>query len=120
MPSLMKTRKAYLKGFGDDIRMDFGLDKCAKATFKRGKLAKTENIELDVGTTIQDLEQEGTYKYLGVNEGDGIQHAKMKEKIQRSITVEFAWCSNPNLMLSTELTQSTLLPSQSSLIVSTS
>ena len=61
-----------VKGFSDDIRMDFGLDKCAKATFKRGKLAKTENIELDVGTTIQDLEQEGTYKYLGVNEGDRI------------------------------------------------
>lgn len=72
-----------VKGFSDDIRMDFGLDKCAKATFKRGKLAKTENIELDVGTTIQDLEQEGTYKYLGVNEGDGIQHAKMKEKIRK-------------------------------------
>lgn len=47
-----------VKGFSDDIRMEFGLDKCAKATFKRGKLAKTENIELDVGSTIQDLEQE--------------------------------------------------------------
>ena len=32
-----------VKGFGDDIRMDFGLDKCAKATFKWGKLAKPEN-----------------------------------------------------------------------------
>ena len=72
-----------VKGFSDDIRMEFGLDKCAKATFKRGKLAKTENIELDIDTTIQDLEQEGTYKYLGVNEGDGIQHAKMKEKIRK-------------------------------------
>ena len=72
-----------VKGFSDDIRMELGLDKCAKATFKRGKLAKNENIELDVGTTIQDLEQEGTYKYLGLNEGDGIQHAKMKEKIRK-------------------------------------
>ena len=72
-----------VKGFSDDIRMEFGLDKCAKATFKRGKLAKTENIELDIDTTIQDLEQEGTCKYLGVNEGDGIQHAKMKEKIRK-------------------------------------
>jgi len=72
-----------IKVFSDDIRMEFGLDKCAKATFKRGKLAKTENIELDFGTTIEDLEREGTYKYLGVNEGDGIQHAKMKEKIRK-------------------------------------
>ena len=30
--------------------------------------------------TIQDLEQEGTYKYLGVNEGNGI---KMKDKIRK-------------------------------------
>ena len=73
-----------LKGFSDDIRMEFGLDKCAKATFKRSKLRKTENIELDVGTTIQDLEQEGTYKYLGVNEGDGIQHAKMIRLVLKS------------------------------------
>ena len=70
-----------VKVFNDDIRMEFGLDKCAKAAFKRGKLAYIENMELDVGTTLQDLEQESTYKYLGVNEGDGIQHAKMKEKI---------------------------------------
>ena len=36
-----------------------------------------------IHTTIQQLEQEGTYKYLAVNEGDGIQHAKMKEKIKK-------------------------------------
>lgn len=47
-----------VKGFSDDIRMEFGLDKCAKATFKRGKLAKAENILLDFGSTIPDLEQE--------------------------------------------------------------
>ena len=38
-------------------------------------------MELDVGTTLQYLKQEDTYKYLGVNEGDVIQQAKMKEKI---------------------------------------
>ena len=38
--------------------MEFGLDKCAKATFKRGRLADSSNIELDVNTVIQDLEQE--------------------------------------------------------------
>ena len=78
-----KSLLKIVKGFSDDIRMEFGLDKCAKAAFKRGRLAKTKNIELDVGTTIQDLEHEGTYKYLGMNEGGGIQHAKMKEKIRK-------------------------------------
>ncbi len=34
-------------------------------------------------TAIKEIEQEGTYKYLGMNEGDGIRHATMMEKIQK-------------------------------------
>ena len=54
-----------IKGFSDDIKAEFGLEKCIKATFKTGQLTTTENIQID--TNIQDLEQEGKYKYLGVN-----------------------------------------------------
>ena len=72
-----------VKTFSDDIKMEFGLDKCAKATFKRGRLTNTTYLELDVNTVIKELDQEGTYKYLGVNEGDGLQHSSMKEKIRK-------------------------------------
>ncbi|KAF7218105.1 putative LOC107393841-like protein [Nothobranchius furzeri] len=72
-----------VKLFSDDICMQFGLDKCAKATFKKGKLTSTSNIQLDQETVIMELNQEDTYKYLGVNEGDGIQHATMKEKVKK-------------------------------------
>ena len=51
--------------FRDDIRMEFGLDKYAKATFIRGRLTNTSHIDLDITTTIKELEQEGGYKYLG-------------------------------------------------------
>ena len=74
---------AIVKAFSDDIKLEFGLDKYAKATFKKGKLASTENIHLGLDTVIQDLKQDSTYKYLGINEGDGIQHATMKEKIRK-------------------------------------
>ena len=30
-----------VKGLSNDTKMDFGLDKCAKATFRKGKLAAT-------------------------------------------------------------------------------
>jgi len=40
-------------------------------------------LSLTKPLTIQELDQEGTYKYLGINEGDGIQHSKMKEKIRK-------------------------------------
>jgi len=69
--------------FSNDINMTFGLDKCAKVTFKRGRLMKSTNIQLDIHTVIKELEQEETYKYLGVDESDGIQHSKMKEKVRR-------------------------------------
>ena len=72
-----------VKTFSDDIKMEFGLDKFAKATFKRGKLTSSENIQIDINTTIQNFEPENTYKYLRINEGDGIHHSKMKEKIRK-------------------------------------
>lgn len=75
-----------VRGYSDDIKMDFGLEKYAKSTFKYGKLATTEKIQIDLDAIIQALEQEGTYKYLGVGEGDGIQHEKMKEKVGKETT----------------------------------
>ena len=36
----------------------------------------SNNVVLDKDTVIEEIEQEGTYKYLGVYEGDGIQHRK--------------------------------------------
>ena len=77
LEGLIKTAKV----FSDNIGMQFGLEKCAKASFKRDKLVKTSNIIIDNETIIKGLEQEKSYKYLGVNKGDGIQHAKMKEQM---------------------------------------
>ena len=50
-----------VKTFIDDIKMEFGLDKCA--TFKIGKLTETFDLQLDTDTCIEELEQENTYKY---------------------------------------------------------
>ena len=72
-----------VKQFSDDIGMEFGLNKCAKATFVRGKLTKKESVTLDLDTVIRELDPEETYKYLGVNEGDGINHSSMKEKVRK-------------------------------------
>ena len=72
-----------VKEFSNDICMEFGLDKFAKASFVRGKLQKTSSINLDIDTAIRDLDQEETYNCLGVNEGDGINHTSMKEKIRK-------------------------------------
>ena len=84
LEGLIKT----VKVFSDNIGMQFGLEKCAKASFKGGKLVKTSNIIIDNKTIIKKLEQEKSYKYLGVNEGDGIQHAKMKKHKKKNALEE--------------------------------
>lgn len=53
--------------------------KCTKTTFKRGELTQTISIHIDNNkTTTKEVEQEESYKYRGIYEGDGVQHAKMK------------------------------------------
>ena len=44
--------------------MDFGLKKCPEATFLKGKLTTWQNVQLDINTTIKDLEPGEAYKYL--------------------------------------------------------
>jgi hypothetical protein len=72
-----------VKTFRDDIHMEFGLEKCAKITFKRGKLISLQNIVIDNNREIQELEQGKTYKYLGTEESEGIQHPQMKDRLKR-------------------------------------
>ena len=52
-----------VKTFSDDIHMDFGLEKCAKITFKKGKLIHSQNLVIDINREIQELEQGKMYKY---------------------------------------------------------
>ena len=72
-----------VKTFSDDTVMAFGLDKCAKATFIRRKLKYTSSIELYTDMKIKELDQEEMYKYLDIEESDGIYHGKMKEKMRK-------------------------------------
>ena len=65
--------------------MKFGLGKCAKATFKRGKLEMSDHVRLNKETMIKDLEKEKVHKYLGVDESSGIQHATMKQKLKKEL-----------------------------------
>ena len=45
-----------VKTFSDDIRMEFGLEKCAEIAFKRGKLVHWQNLVINSNREIQKLE----------------------------------------------------------------
>jgi hypothetical protein len=79
----LKKQIQTVKTFSDDIHMDFGLEKCAKITFKKGKLIHLQNLVIDINREIQELEQGKTYKYLGIEESEGIQHQQMKERLKQ-------------------------------------
>ena len=72
-----------VKIFSDDIIMEFGLDKCTKITFKRDKLTHSQNLMIDSNREIQELEQGKMYKYLGIEESEGIHHQQMKERLKQ-------------------------------------
>jgi hypothetical protein len=42
-----------VKTFSNDIHMDFGPEKCAKITFKKGKLIQSQNLVIDFNREIR-------------------------------------------------------------------
>ena len=58
-----------VKNVLDAIKMELGLDKCAKALFNKAKEVSAEGIPLNDNQVIQDLDQAETYKYLGMEKG---------------------------------------------------
>jgi hypothetical protein len=49
----IQKRIQTVKIFSDDIHMEFGLQKCDKITFKRGKLTHSKNLVIDINREIQ-------------------------------------------------------------------
>ena len=66
--------------FSNDIGMEFRLDKCAKATFRKNKLTRTTAVELDIDTIICEFDQDETYRNLQIDEGNRIQYSKTKKR----------------------------------------
>jgi hypothetical protein len=58
-----------LRTFSSDIKMEFGLVKCATAIFKHGRQTNSQNISLNNQTIIRNMELDKTFKYLGIEEG---------------------------------------------------
>ena len=59
-----------------------------KASFKRGKKVPAEGIPLNDNQVIQDLDQAETYKYLGIEEGEGSNTTKWRSGSGRIIREE--------------------------------
>ena len=59
--------------------MEFGVEKSAVLTKKKGKMANSDGIALPNKTTMKEC---NSYKYLGVIQANGMKHHEMKEKVK--------------------------------------
>ena len=62
MDSLVQT----VHVFSEDIRMEFGIEKCAMLVMEKGKIEKLVGIELPDGKVIKSFQEGESCKYLGI------------------------------------------------------
>ena len=58
--------------YSQDMRMEFGIEKCAMLLMKSGKQHLTDRIELPNQDKIITYGEKETYKYTGILEADTI------------------------------------------------
>lgn len=80
--SQLEELVSVVKGYSDDIRMEFGMSKCAVLSVEKGKRVEEVGLELPSGEVMADVEEEG-YKYLGVLQTDTFMSAEMKKKVKK-------------------------------------
>ena len=82
LESLLNT----VRIFSNDFSMEFGLDKCATLTIKRGSVVQAEGINLP-NNNIRGLNLEESYKYMGILQADDIKHVLVKKKVASEYTM---------------------------------
>ena len=55
-----------------------------KCTIKKGVKVEPDGFQLDDGSIIEDLQEDASYKYLGIEENSTIQHKHMRTEIHNS------------------------------------
>ena len=86
--------------YNQDIGIEFGIEKCAMLVMKSGKRHMTDGMELPNQDRIRTLEENETYKYLGILEAEQVQRKDMirKEYLRRTRKLLETKLSSRNLI----------------------
>ena len=79
LDSLVQT----IRVSSEDVGMEFGIEKCAMLVMEKGKIVKSVGLELPNGKLIQSLQEDESYKYLGILEADQFLEEKMKLNVSK-------------------------------------
>ena len=83
--------------------MEFGIEKSAMLVMKSGKRHMTDGMELSNHDKIRTLEENETYKYLGILEADTI------KQVQRKDTIRKEYLRRTRKLLETKLSSRSLI-----------
>jgi len=95
----------------NDIGMQFGLQKCAKLSAKRGKLTVMGSLST-LGDEICELNYGETYRYTGFPEAGGIDHSSSKIVITDELLIhlKLVWGSLLSGQFKVQATNSFCIP----------
>ena len=79
LDSLVQT----IRIFNKDIRMEFGIEKCAILVIEKGKIVKTVGVEFPDGKLFKSLQEGESYKYLEILEVERLLGGEMKLKLPK-------------------------------------
>lgn len=68
--------------FSNDIRMEFGIDKCRSIHLRRGQVMDASCFRVNEQEEIRNMVEGETYKYLGFLQLRGIRHTMIKKELQ--------------------------------------
>ena len=83
LQKMKKNWKHAVRIYSQDIGMEFGIEKCAMLVMKSGKLHMTDGTELPNHDKIRTLEENETFKYLGILGADITKQVQMKDTIRK-------------------------------------
>ena len=66
--------------FSRDIKMVFGIEKCKTLCIAKGKL-EIRNFTTEDDDTMDDMNEDDTYRYLGHMQAKQIKRVRMKQKL---------------------------------------
>ena len=109
----VKQQLDIITEFSHDIGMTFGEDKCSFINIEKGKQKTLGNPIKINDVTIQELQKEKTYKYLGLDESISFDTELNKEKITKEYVrrLRKIWSSELNGFNKVKATNSFAIPS---------
>ena len=76
----------------------YGVSKCAEIVFERRKMVRGEGLEiLEEKMKTIDPDKNGTYKFLGIEQADGIKTKKVFEQVKGEVNKRLRILSNTEL-----------------------